>query len=60
MQAIDTGTTFIYVPDKVASSFYGLVSHPYVQKPMEQGNKYSQIPGAQPAIQYGPGTFLRS
>jgi hypothetical protein len=39
MQAVDTGTTLIYVPPRVAASFY------------------KQIPGSEPAPQFGQGFY---
>ena len=54
-QAIDTGTSLIYVPDTVAHDFYAQVCNSSSTKGTD-GEPSTQIPGSRKVTQFGPST----
>lgn len=60
LQAIDTGTSLIYVPDSVADDFYAQVRGSTPTK--DTDSEYlAQIPGSRKVVQFGPSmNLLRS
>lgn len=52
-QAIDTGTSLIYVPDSVADDFYAQVGSSSSIEDAD-GESSTQIPGSRKVTQFGP------
>ena len=56
-QAIDTGTSLIYVPDSVADSFYAQVCNSVVSESVPDSGFPTQIPGSRKVTQFGPSMY---